>query len=107
MQVLSVYEEWTYARIHLYEYTYSYGWIPTVDLIPFTTEKSREGIVREGACLYDLGDRGPSLSYEKTTSQLTVFIVELQDRYARIVAAGGMERWVLLDDIVSYDPWVK
>ena len=107
VQVLSVYEEWTYARIHLYEYTYSYGWIPTVDLIPFSTEKSREAIVREGSALYDLGDGGPALSYEKTTGELTVFIVELQDKYAQIVALGGMQRWVLLDDIISYDPWVK
>ena len=71
------------------------------------SEKSREAIVREGSALYDLGDGGPALSYEKTTGELTVFIVELQDKYAQIVALGGMQRWVLLDDIISYDPWVK
>ena len=107
VQVLSTYNKWSYVKIVTYEYGITLGWVPTDKLIPFSPEKSREGILRAGAPLYALDTVGGlDLSvhvYEPR--ELSVFIEETSGQYGRVNGPGGLSRWVLLSDIVSYDPW--
>jgi len=107
VQVLSTYDKWSYVEMVAHEYGCSLGWVPTDKLIPFSPEKSRRGILRAGAPLYALDSvGGPDLSvhvYEPR--ELSVFIEETSGQYARVSGLGGLSRWVLLSDIVSYDPW--
>jgi len=107
VRVVTSYEAWSYVQVIQYEYSSAYGWVLTTALELFRPETSREGLVREGAPLYALGDNGPDLKSYSVDRELTVFIKEQKGDYARVIAPGGMDRWVLLEDIISYNPWKK
>jgi hypothetical protein len=92
VQVIKEYGDWVAVAIKTYDSPY-FGdkWVPKTSLTPYNPAKAKEGILRNGAAVFD--ENGKE-TQDRPPESASIFIEgETNGRY-RIIAAGGYQAFI-------------